>query len=171
MDLLVAGGLSFGGLCFECDACSSLLGLNQVLGLLAGVLMCRLSEVLGLLARELLCWLNEVLGLLAEVLLFGLNEVLGLLAEVLLLGLNEVLGLLAEVFLFRLLEAMLFVDMDLLTNLLLCGTADTFFFVDTNLLLVANIVTIGRGGLGGSSKGFEVLFFVTFPSDLFRLRR
>jgi hypothetical protein len=186
MDLLVAGGLSFGGLCFECDACSSLLGLNQVLGLLAGVLMCRLSEVLGLLARELLCGLNEVLGLLArellcglnevlgllaEVLLFGLNEVLGLFAEVLLLWLNEVLGLLAKVLLFRLLEAVLFVDMDLLTNLLLCGTADTFFFVDTNLLLVANIVTIGRGGLGGSSKGFEILFFVTFPSDLFRLRR
>ena len=74
-----------------------------------------------------------------------------MLAEVLLLGLNELLGVLAKVLVFRLLEAVLFVDVDFLTNLLLCGTADSFFFVDTNLLLVADVATIGRWVLGGSS--------------------
>jgi hypothetical protein len=89
------------------------------------------------------------------------------------LGLSEVLGVFAEVFLFGLLEAVLFVDADFLTDLLLwwwCRTADSLFFVDANLLFVAGVATVGRR-LGGSSKGLEILFFVTFPSELLRLRR
>jgi hypothetical protein len=150
IDLLFAGGL-----CFKCDACLSLLGLNQVLGLLAEVLLFGLNEAIGLLAKVLLFWLNELLSLLAKVLLCGFNQLLRLLAKVPLFGL---------------LEAMLFVDVDFLTDLLLNGTANSLFFVDANFLLVADVVTIGRR-LGGSSKGFEILFFVTFPSDMFRLRR
>lgn len=88
-----------------------------------------------------------------------------------LLGLSKVLGLFAEVFLFGFLEAVLFVDVDFLADLLLCGTADSVFFVDANFLLVAGVATVGRWWLGGSSKGLEILFFVTFPSDVFRLRR
>jgi hypothetical protein len=97
----------------------------------------------------------------------AVSSLLGLL-EMAVLGLFEVVFRLFEVALFGLLEAVLFVDADFLA--VLGGTADAVFFVDADLLFVAGLASTG-GWWNGGREGLVMLFFVTFPSDLRRLRR
>ena len=112
--------------------------------------------------------LSSLLGLRPEMSLLELLDelVLGLLV------LNvSLLGLVLDASLLGLLEAALFVDVDLLAAV--SWTADTVFFVDADLLLVA-VVAAGWGWWGwvnGGREGLVMLFFVTFPSEFCRLGR
>lgn len=61
---------------------------------------------------------------------------------------------------------MLFVDMKLLA--VGCWAAEAVFFVDTDFFFVAGVAVVGW--VDGGREGLVELF-VTFPSDVRRLRR